>query len=182
MDAQTKVCRECREQIDVEARRCPKCQSWQSWKSNWSLSSPQSLGGQLVIWVVLFALMIGWFHWSSPEPVKEKEISFESYRSMVTIAAPTLTFGKEGGREFFAVVGTINNQSAIEWRAPYIEARFFNAKNEMIDTMSLHLNDTTVLPGSNAAYRLSNYTTRPSTEYSKVTVNIVSAHPKSKWE
>jgi len=125
-----------------------------------------------VVMVVLIWLGSRFFFFPSGE-------DFTAHRGDLSFASQSLTFAKEKDREYFAVVGTIRNTSKITWRDVYVEARFLNAGNELIDTYSSQLRDVIVLPNSDAAFRLTSYTARPSSEYSKVVLTITSAREKS---
>jgi hypothetical protein len=131
-----------------------------------------------VILVVMFVVMKFIFPFSIDQP----EAQFTLHKASVSIENPSLTFSKDGDREFFAVVGTIKNSSDVEWRSPYVEARFFNSKNEMIDTMPSNLKEVILMPKASTAFRITGYTARPSSEYARVEVSVTSARQKARWE
>jgi hypothetical protein len=172
----TKACRVCRESIAVDAKRCPRCQAWQSsWSTFWFGNTTQSFGQQ-IIWVVvmLVAMWVGFRIFLLPSGK-----DFQAHRGDLVFASQSMTFLKEKDRDYFAVVGTVRNNSDVIWRDPYVEARFLNSKNELIDTYSSQLRDVIILPRADAAFRLTGYTARPSSEYSKVVLSITSAKEKS---
>jgi len=116
------------------------------------------------------------------DPADRAQVRFASYKASVVVESPSLTFSKDGDREFFAVVGFVKNSSDFEWRSPYVEAKFFNAKNEMIDTMSSDLREVVLLPKASAAFRVTGHAARPSSEYARVEVRVTSARAKARWE
>jgi hypothetical protein len=176
MSADTKACRICREPIAADAKRCAKCQAWQSrWAAFWNGGSTQSFAQQIVwITIMIVVMFATWRYFMFPQGAE-----FQAHRQDVVFAGHNLTFGNEKDREYFAVVGTIKNNSDIAWRDIYVEARFLDAKSELIDAYSSNLRDVIVQPKSEAAFRLTGYTSRPSKEYSKVTLKITSAKEKS---
>jgi hypothetical protein len=131
-----------------------------------------------VVMVVMFFVIKFMF----PLSVDQPETRFESHKANVSVEKSSLTFSKDGDREFFAVVGTLKNETDIEWRSPHVEARFFNSKDELIDTMPSKLSEVVLLPKSSAAFRITGYTARPSSEYTKVDVTVTTARPKARWE
>jgi hypothetical protein len=176
MATDTKPCRVCRELIAADAKRCSHCQAWQSpWASFWFGGNAQS-GGNMMLWaVVMVVLMWGLFRYFMFPSGED----FQGHRSDLSCASQSMTFTKDKDREYLAVVGTIRNASGVTWRELYVEARFFNAKGELIDTYSSELRDVIVLPHSDAAFRLTGYAARPRSEYSKVVLSITSAREKS---
>lgn len=176
MAAETKACRVCRELMAADAKRCPRCQAWQSsWATFWFGGNTHSFAQQIVWIVVMLIVMWASFRFFMFPSGKD----FEEHRGDLTFATQSMSFGQEKDREFFAVVGTIRNASGTTWRDPYVEARFFNSKNELIDTYSTQLRDVIIRARGDAAFRLTGYTARPSAEYSKVTLMITSAKEKS---
>ena len=148
----------------------------------WSITKPQSMGSQVLLMAVLMVIMIFVLKLTFPVSGDKPEVEFELHKAGVAVENPSLTFLKDGDREFFAVVGTIKNSSDFEWRKAYVEAMFFNAKNEMIDTMPSLLDNVVLLPKSSAPFRVTGYTARPSSEYARVEVRVASARSKQRWE
>ena len=176
MPTETKACRVCRGLIAADAKRCPRCQAWQSaWATFWFGGSTYSFAQQIVWVVVMLVVMWASFRLFMFPSGKD----FQEHRNDLAFASQSLTFKEEKDREYFSVVGTIRNASDVTWRDLYVEARFLNSKNELIDTYSNQLRDVIVLPRSDAAFRLTGYTSRPRSEYSKVTLTITSAKEKS---
>src|SRR5438477_11358479 len=105
--------------------------------------------------------------------------NFQDHRADLVFATQSMTFRKEKDREYFAVVGTIRNDSDVTWRDPYIEARFLNSKNEMIDTYSSQLRDVIIRPRTDTAFRLTGLAAGPNSEYSRVVLTITSTKEKS---
>ena len=172
----TKACRVCRESIAADAKRCPRCQAWQSsWATFWFGNTTQSFGQQIIWVVVMLVAMWAAFRFFMFPSGKD----FQDHRADLVFASQSMTFRKEKEREYFAVVGTIRNNSDVTWRDPYIDARFLNSKNEMIDTYSSQLRDVIVRPRTDAAFRLTGYTARPNSEYSRVVLTITSAKERS---
>jgi hypothetical protein len=176
MPSGTKACCICKEPMAADAKRCTRCQAWQSsWATFWYGGATQSFGQQ-IIWVgLMVVLMWAMFRFFMFPTGRD----FQEYRKDLVFASQSMSFGKERDREFFAVVGTIKNTSDVPWRDLYVEARFLNTKNELIDTHSTHLRDVIALPKGEAAFRLTGNTVRPSSEYWKVTLSITSAKEKS---
>ena len=174
----TTNCRVCREVIASDAKRCPKCRSWQSgWRALWSPSTPQSLGYQLVVTVVIIALMIPLMKYVFFSGGKD----FEDYRDKLQLETPSISFTKADKRDLVVVVGTIKNQSDVTWRNIHVEARFLNPKGEMVDSQSYDLRDVIVRANTDAAYRVTAYAVRPASEYNRVALVITSARSKSWW-
>jgi len=177
MPAETKACRICREMMAADAKRCPRCQAWQSsWATFWFGGNTYSFAQQIVWIVVMLVVMWASFRLFLFPSGKD----FQQHRNDLAFASQSMTFKQEKDREFFAVVGTIRNASDTMWRDLSVEARFYNSKGELIDTYSTELRDVIVLPRTDAAFRLTGYTARPGSEYSKVTLTITSAKEKSR--
>jgi hypothetical protein len=176
MSADTKACRICREPIAADAKRCSKCQAWQSkWATFWNGGATQSFGQQIVwVTITMVVMFAAWRYLLFPRGAE-----FQGHRQELVFADHKLSFRNEKDREYFAVVGTMRNNSDITWRDIYVEARFIDSKGELIDAYSSSLREVIVLPKSEAAFRLTSYTSRPSKEYAKVTLTITSAKEKS---
>lgn len=171
-----KICRVCGESIAAVAIRCPKCQSWQSkWGAWWSPSSPQSVGYQLLLTVIIMVVAFAAMRYFMFPGSKD----FEQYGPSLQFSSQSLSFSKEKDREYLAVVGTIKNTSQIVWRDVHVEARFFNQKDELIDTISSNLRDVIIRPQSESAFRVTGYPVRPSNEYKRISLTITSARSSS---
>jgi hypothetical protein len=176
MTGDSRICRVCREPMAAEAKRCPRCQTWRSsWATFWLGNTTQPFGQQLVVLVVMLVAMWAGFRFFLHPSGKD----FQHHRGDLVFTSQSMTFLKERERDHFAVVGTIRNNSDVTWQDPYVEARFLNSKDELIDTYSSQLRDVIIRPRADAAFRLTGYTARPSAEYSKVVLSITSAKEKS---
>jgi len=143
----------------------------------WSPSTPQSLGYQLAVMVVLMALMIPLMRYA----LFPSGNDFDDYRDKLQFASQSLTFTRDRERDLVVVVGTIKNDSDVTWRNLYVEARFLDIKGEMIDSQSYGLSDVIVRAKSNSAFRISAYAVHPIKEYARVVLTITSAKSKSWW-
>ena len=140
------------------------------------------MGSQLLLMGVAVVLMIFVMQFVFPV-TSHPQVLFASHKSSVAVeSVPSMTFSKHGDRELFAVVGTLRNDSDFEWRKVYVEARFFNAKNEMIDAMSSSLDDVVLLPKSITAFRVTGYAAKPSAEYARVDIRVTSARVRATWD
>jgi hypothetical protein len=125
------------------------------------------------------ALVIGLWFAAARYVMFPGGIDFEEYKDKLQFASHNMSFSKEKDREFVNVVGTIKNGTNIVWRDVHVEARFFNEKNELVDTVSGNLRDVVIRPNSDSAFRVSGYATRPSQEYTRTLLTITSARSTS---
>jgi len=115
----------CRSDIADGAKRCPYCRSVQNW-----LFNPFVLATALLLLYLIIILMFGtMFH-----DIFDEGEPFENYKDALVISESKLEFGERNCGPTIVVVGTIQNQSDVNWQGISLQVNCYNSENELFDT------------------------------------------------
>ncbi len=112
-----------------------------------------------------------------------KEADFKKSLSVVN---SKMSYTQHDDYNSISSIGTIENRSNIKWKYLVLEVQFFNANDELIDTLTEEKYGMTVPPNDTIAFRLSGQADKAKSEYVSHKVRITSAEqvtkckPKSK--
>jgi hypothetical protein len=152
--ASQKTCPYCREAIHDEARKCPHCNQWLG-KAMAMVYAP------LVILFVFAAYFMVW-----PLSLFGGGADPAALLSDIVVVDSSFRFNTEGDCTYVSAVGTIRNDSEdIAADDVYIEVQYFDEEGALIDTEGGEQYGLTLLPGSEAAFRLQARTSSPVSEY-----------------
>jgi len=152
--ASQKTCPYCREPIHDEARKCPHCNQW--------------LGKAMaMVWaplIVFFGIAAYFLIW--PLSLFEGGSDPATVLSEIVVVDSSFRFNTEKDCTYVSAVGTIRNDSEeIAADDVYIEVQYFDGEGTLIDTEGAEQYGLTLLPGSEAAFRLQARTSSPVSEY-----------------
>ena len=122
----SKICKMCRKEIDINAKKCPYCQHLQT-KMSMIAFHPVVPFIPLIIIFIMIAYFFNTFY--------SKGENFTPYRDQIEIIETKLKFGeKKCGCPTVVVMGTMINNSDVPWKGVQLEVRFFDSEKELIDT------------------------------------------------
>jgi hypothetical protein len=156
----TKPCIVCGEQIQAVASRCPHCHQVQSkvyqfFNTSWGAGS---------IFVVA-AIAIAYF--ATKEPARWSE-----HTSSVTATDVKMTARNRAGGADMTCIALLKNTGVHSWRELVVEASFYSADGQLIDTATQRFSAVVLLAGSEARVRLLEQAAWEPREYAKCTVNV----------
>jgi hypothetical protein len=156
----TKPCIVCGEQIQTVASRCPHCHQVQSkvyqfFNTSW---------GAGIIFVIA-AIAIVYF--AMKEPVRWSE-----HTSAVTATDVKMTARSRTGGTDMTCIALLKNAGSHSWREPVVEASFFSADGQLIDTATQRLSAVVLLAGSEARVRVLEQAAWEPSEYARCTVSV----------
>ena len=121
---ETKTCSACAEPIRLEAKKCPHCMQVQG--------KLAALNNDVRIHFVALLLIMGIGMWLIFQP----SVDIADFRNQITFEKIQLHAEEKVDGTWVSCIATLNNKSPESWNDFILEARFFNKKNELIDTFS----------------------------------------------
>jgi len=178
---QTKVCPLCAESIKVAAKVCPHCRSWQK---KWSLQNPQttqSIGAVCgVVFIAGGVIGLGIFFDGLIGPKRD----FAPYQNQISVVSSEASFRMPSSSNLtVSVVGIITNQSEFGWKHVGLEAQLFDKDRKLIDVISSDSDygGITVLPHSEAGFKIEGKATKKESEYASHKVFVRTAKDIKAW-
>ena len=149
-----KTCIACCEQIQLGAKRCPHCNQHQGRFTNFL-----NAGGGVFVLLIVITFFIYQFH-------RERQ-EFKDYASK--LSAGPFTVHVEGTNDFSyaSCLAITKNNSPFGWRNLQVEARFFDAKGQLIDATHQRLNGSFLPANGEAGVRVLERAARSAPEYSR---------------
>jgi hypothetical protein len=95
----------------------------------------------------------------------------------LSIGAAAFNVGGDG-ENMLTTLGTIKNRSVNCMDSIVVEVKYFDAKNELIDTITQPVYGIVVPGEGEVAFRVSDAASRPKEAYATQTIRVVSAEPK----
>ncbi len=167
-----KHCRYCTEEIPSAAKICPRCRQWLSLRS---FRNP-FVGVALVLLPMVFCFVaMGAAVLKQMKKITNPPPYYSEFRGAIEVLDAKMNWVQtsEGLRLYFT--GMITNRSALAWKRPEFECRLFNSKKQMIDAATVN-GFLTILPGSDAAFRVSIQPVAPTNEYESFKIFVNSAY------
>jgi predicted nucleic acid-binding Zn ribbon protein len=163
-----RICPFCAESIPACARLCPRCRQWLSWRS---LRHPmiQLLLIQVPL-LVLVLLGFGQFLRIFQRLLDPQPHYTEASGALAVIRSTLNWVDTEKGPRLF-VTGVLTNHSALAWRDPEFECRFFDADGNLVDAAH-RTSFMTVKPADDPAFRVVIEPARPRDAYHALQVRV----------
>lgn len=163
-----RICPFCAESIPARARVCPRCRQWLSWRS---LRHPQT---QLLLieipLLVVVLLGLGQFVRAFHGLFDPRPNYSEAPGALTVIRSAFNWVDTEKGPRLF-VTGVLTNHSALAWRDPEFECRFFDAEGHLVDAAH-RTSFLTVKPADDPAFRVVIEPARPREVYQTLQVKV----------
>lgn len=115
-----KTCKHCKEQIAIDATKCPKCQAHQNWYHN-----PQLLA---IIPMILFLPFLIYMIYN-----RHERVHFEDYREKVTIkklSQDTLTIKD---KKMINILVEVENNSDQKWENAVYEVQYLSPSGKLLN-------------------------------------------------
>ncbi len=161
MSEQTKACRMCGETIKSKAKRCPHCTSY---LSIFNLPIIVAITSIAIIIVVRFSM---------PNPANRETI-YDGGNKLV-ILDTSQKYAKDDCGTFIAIIGKLKNQTDKTWTDIHFEVKFFNDKNELVDTLNPELYSIVVAPHKETSFRIREKAAAHEGEYKRYEIKITKA-------
>jgi hypothetical protein len=101
---------------------------------------------------------------------------FQAYADQIVVVESKLEFGRDQDGPIVAVVGTLRNESAVDWKDVRLQAEFFNAQDALFDVNQENECRCPSLPaGQKIAFKVSFPRQFPEKEYVRHSVRVLSA-------
>lgn len=164
-----KECPVCCEQINFKAKKCPRCQAWQSkWRFDQSNLKHQ------FVFITFLLILFGSLYAAFIEDILSPG-DFADSKSLINISNTSFNYSIKDCGASISVIGTINSDSDKTWKDVYFEVRFFNKKNELIDSISENKYDLIILPKDKTTFKISGAADKQQSSYDHHKVIIKTA-------
>jgi hypothetical protein len=170
MTDQMKTCRMCGEEIKAIAKRCPHCTHFQS-----------RINAPIVIVIIGLAIVIA-TRFMMPSPLK-RETLYNSDNKL-TILETTHKYGKDDCGSFIAILGKLKNQTEKTWtdvHDVHFEVKFYNEKNELVDTLNSQLYSIVIGPKKETSFRIREKAAALEGQYKRHEITITKAQEDFKF-
>jgi hypothetical protein len=170
---ETKTCPMCCSEIPEAARKCAQCHHFQS-RAVMLLFHPATAGIVFALpMIVLFIVMAKIFERGEP---------FELYQGQIVVTNTEVAFGEMKNGPTVAVLGEIQNQSAVPWEEINLHAHFTDASGRTIDVASEEKYSYHLPANATSPFKLSFRREFPETNYARHTVRVRSAKDaRARW-
>ena len=161
MADQVKNCKVCGEEIKATAKRCPHCTSYLSY-----LNIP------IIIAIIGAALLL----WSSSMASHNmKRETLYTAENKLVVLDTIQKYSKEDCGTYIVILGKLKNQTDKAWTDLHFEVRFFNDKNELVDTLNSQLYSVVVGPRQESDFRIREKAAAPENQYKRYKIKISKA-------
>lgn len=167
MTDQLKICRMCGEEIKANAKRCPHCTQFQS-----------KINAPIVVVIIGLAILLA-FQLIGLSPVNRETIYGSENKLMVL--ETTHKYGNDDCGSFIAILGKLKNQSDKTWTDVHFNVKFYNEKDELVDTLNAQLYSIVVAPKKEASFRIREKAAAPAGQYRRHEIIITKAQEDFKF-
>jgi len=176
INEQTKICPLCAETIKAAAKVCPHCRFW---LNKWSVRSPHTMQGISVLFLVLMIVFFGCFLGR----LFNAGSDFVQYQNQIAVVNSGTSFRVSNSNLMVSVIGVLTNQSTVGWKDIGIEAQFFGTDGKMIDVIQAEgdYRELTVLPHSEASFKIEGRAIKPEQEYKSTQVFVRTGKDVRSW-
>ncbi len=119
-----KMCRMCAMEIPAKAKKCPHCHHWQR-------------GFYAILWhpafAIIFLVPLVIAYGMMAMSMSDRGKDFQPYRDQVKVVSVEMKFIEDPNYERVAVVGTIKNDSDLDWKDLILSADFYDAEGKLVD-------------------------------------------------
>jgi hypothetical protein len=167
MTEQTKTCRMCGEEIKAIAKRCPHCTNYQS-----------KINAPILIVIIGLAIVFA-ARFMMPTPFK-RETLYDADNKLV-IVETNHKYGKDDCGSFIAILGKLKNQTDKTWSDVHFEVKFYNDKNELVDTLNSELYSIVIAPQKESSFRIREKAAALEGQYKRHEIKITKAQEDFKF-
>jgi hypothetical protein len=168
MTDQMKTCRICGEEIKAIAKRCPHCTSFQS-----------KINAPIIIVIIGLAIVIA-TRFIMPTHTTNRETIYDADNKL-TILETTHKYAKDDCGSFITILGKLRNQTEKTWSDVHFEVKFYNDKNELVDTLNPELYSIVIPPKKDASFRIREKAAAPEGQYKRYEIKISKAQEDFKF-
>lgn len=161
MSDQMKTCHMCGEDIKSNAKRCPHCTSYLS-----KMNLP------VVIAIIGIGIVIA-SRLMMPNPANRETI-YDGGNKLV-IFDTSQKYAKDDCGTFITILGKLKNQTDKTWTDVHFEVKFFNDKNELVDTVNPELYSIVIAPQKETAFRIREKAAAFEGQYKRYEIKITKA-------
>jgi cbb3-type cytochrome oxidase subunit 3 len=162
----TKLCLACKEAIHQDAKRCPHCHQPQDrlilfFSSGWGV-----------------ALLTGCLVAFGAYSLYRSQQKFSDHVSSIGTSSFKLHLEGVGESAYASCIAVVSNETKVTWREVYAEAKYFNEKNEIVDTASERLRGVVLPAKGTAIVRVLERAAQSPSAYSRCELQIKDAESR----
>lgn len=168
---ETKICKECLEEIKAEAKKCPKCQAYQSSVQRF-MRSPT--GGSMVGIII----GLGFYVWFANSFLFQDD-SIYNPTEILEVSDTSFHFKELDCGFKVSLIGTITNKSDGPLEKVVFDVEYYDSEGNTIDVINDKLYDLVIPANSSKKFKVSGNTAAEKGLYASSKVVISKAEPVS---
>lgn len=176
-DPSARTCPFCAETISAAAKVCPHCQQWLALRS---LRHPLI---QTLLYVVPFLMFWAGIRLviiAHIEKLTNPKPFYSEFADSLRVREARMRFVETYRGPRIWIVGMVTNTSPIAWRSAEFDCRFYDAAGTLVDA-GTGTGLFTILPHSDAAFRISLEPIAPTNAYGSFSVSVSYARNAKGW-
>ena len=117
----TKICKSCKENIHIDASRCPNCQSFQSF-----LRSPNMAGPLMLFFLLPFL-------WWSSKTLPTNRVQFEENKELINVRTLSKDTIQGRDRSLLNILVEVDNKTSQKWTDATFEIAYLSSTGELLN-------------------------------------------------
>jgi hypothetical protein len=169
--ARSRTCPYCAENINSEAKVCPRCHQW---LVLWSVRNPV-----ISVWVyglphlAIYALM-GILILTMLNRFQNPKPDYTPFVNSLRVLESRMNWAETSSGTRIYITGVLTNQSEFAWRDVELECRFLDANGQLVDAAHPHV-ALTIQPHDDTAFRATVAPSHASNDYASFRLSVSTA-------
>ena len=168
---ETKTCKMCCMQIPVAARKCPYCLHWQYKLSMITFHPAFALA---TVTILPFAILL-FLYLAIFKPLFDSGEDFGLYAEQIKVMESRIAFGESNSAPVVTVLGTMKNESGIDWTEVQFQVDFLNSEGNMVDAGQQREYFYVLPAGEESSFKVSFRREFPESRYASHRIRVIYA-------